>query len=240
MQESQKGRDSRQESRLAREAQGFTFYTERRLVEITGRKASDLKELLQGLYEVSGSSIFYHTHQSFLQRHFTVPFYRNDFATWVAEALGEEGLGERLASINIIDCSSIRELRELLIWTIEDHLRHHETLEPRRAHPDEVFYFSKSKSFVFPTNRIAHTLEEFAWHLTQISHHSLFYHVFVTRLLPYNRDRDFSVWVSEELGKKDLAIRMRQLDPYVRTLEDLKNDLVSLVAEVIGREETDA
>lgn len=216
--------------RLTEGKPGFTFYTERRLVELTGLKAVDLSELLQGLRTVGGASIFYHTHHSFLQRHFVAPLYSNDFATWTAAALGEEELAERLGSINILDCATLRDLRERLIAIIEDHLATHPGRQRREADPLDAFHFAKSKSFVFPAGRVARSLEEFAWHVSRISIHSLFYHVFVARLTPERRDRDFSVWIEEELGLSTLAARIRRLDPYPRPLEDLRADLVTLLA----------
>ena len=46
--------------------EGFVFQTERRLVALTGLRASNLDGLLQGLKQVPGSSIFYHTHHMYL------------------------------------------------------------------------------------------------------------------------------------------------------------------------------
>ena len=68
----------------------FVFYTERRLVVLTGRKARNLEELLSHLYQVSGSSVFYHTHYLYLIHHFEKPRFYNEFANWVSHALQEE------------------------------------------------------------------------------------------------------------------------------------------------------
>ena len=97
----------------------FRFYTERRLVTLTGLRASTLEELLGGLRQVPGSSIFYHTHHMYLSHHFETPAFSNDFALWTAEALQEERLGEKLAAIDLLSFTSIRELREAIISTIE-------------------------------------------------------------------------------------------------------------------------
>jgi Family of unknown function (DUF5752) len=64
----------------------FHFYTERRLVQLTGIKASNLAELLTDLKDVSGSSIFYHTQHRFLSHQFQKPFVYNDFAVWASAA----------------------------------------------------------------------------------------------------------------------------------------------------------
>ena len=65
----------------------FVFYTERRLVALTGLRASNLDQLLGNLRDVPGSSIFYHTHQMYLSHHFETPAFTNDFALLVSEAL---------------------------------------------------------------------------------------------------------------------------------------------------------
>lgn len=220
--------------RLTEGRPGFTFYTERRLVQLTGVRAHNLDELLAGLRTVGGASIFYHTHHSFLQRQFAAPMYNgNDFATWIATALGEGDLAERVGSINILDCQSIRDLRETLIAVIEDHLATHPDRQRRQADPLDAFHFASSRSFVLPAGRVARSLEEFAWHVSRISVHSLFYHVFVARLNPECRDRDFAVWIEEELGLDDLAGQIRRLDPYPRPLEDLRSELVTILARHI-------
>ena len=98
----------------------FVFSTEWRLVALTGRKARNLDELLKHLREVTGSSIFYHTHQEYLAHHFERPTFHNDFAIWVSHALLEERLAEKLTSIDLLAFPSIRQLREAIIQMIEE------------------------------------------------------------------------------------------------------------------------
>src|ERR1700720_426406 len=100
----------------------FVFFTERRLVVLTGRKASNLCQLLQHLGEVSGASVFYHTHYLFLTHHFEKPRFSNDFANWVSSTLQEEGLAERLAAIDLLSLTSIREVREAMLSAIRSQL----------------------------------------------------------------------------------------------------------------------
>lgn len=92
----------------------FTFYTEHRLVLLTGAKASNLAGLLNGVHAVPGSSIFYHTHHQYLAHHFEKPLFHNDFALWVAEALQDEHLAEQLASVDLLAFARVRELRETI------------------------------------------------------------------------------------------------------------------------------
>src|SRR6266404_9500345 len=116
----------------------FAFYTERRLVVLTGRKARNLEELLSQLYQVSGSSVFYHTHYLYLIHHFEKPRFYNEFANWVSHALQEERLAERLAAIDLLAMTSIRELREAIISTVQKHL---DGAGRRDCPPGDEFHF---------------------------------------------------------------------------------------------------
>ena len=88
---------------------------------LTGLRAKSLAELLRLLYAVPGSAIFYHTHHMYLSHHFETPVFSNDFALWVSEALQDEALGERLAGINLLAFTSVRQLRKAIIQTMERH-----------------------------------------------------------------------------------------------------------------------
>src|SRR5258708_14843692 len=117
----------------------FAFYTERRLVVLTGRKARNLEELLSHLYQVSGSCIFYHTHYLYLIHHFEKPRFYNEFANWVSHALQEERLAERLAAIDLLAVTSIRELREAIAATVQKHVDGAGTLR-RECPPGDEFH----------------------------------------------------------------------------------------------------
>ena len=146
----------------------FQFYTSITLKEVTGRKARNLRELVGLIKEVPGSSIYYHTH-IFLQRHQSLsPDQPNAFANWVSRTLGEYKLGEELASVDICDFNTIREIRERIIKVIENHL--FETKEPLRYAPRGMeFEFIKAHSFVAPTGLVAHNLKEFAMILDKVT-----------------------------------------------------------------------
>jgi hypothetical protein len=90
--------------------QPFAFFTETQLVVLTGRTASNLQQLLAHLPQVSGFCIFYHTHSLYLWHHFEKPQFYNEFANWVSQALQEERLAERLAAIDLLAITSVRDL----------------------------------------------------------------------------------------------------------------------------------
>ncbi|MDD5428718.1 MAG: DUF5752 family protein, partial [Candidatus Omnitrophica bacterium] len=99
------------EKEIKKSQEPFRFYTRLNLTELTGLKASNLGELLEGLKEAPESSIYHHTHRFLQQHHFLSPEPPNDFAYWVTGMLGEERLGEKLASIDIVRFTTINDLR---------------------------------------------------------------------------------------------------------------------------------
>jgi Family of unknown function (DUF5752) len=205
----------------------FRFYTELRLVQLTGRKARTLRQLAGHLRQVPESSVFYHTHESLLQHHFEKPVAHNDFARWVTEALQEDALGERLAFIDLRDFNSLRELRDAILAIIEDHRTRRGKVRPQHAPPGEEFHFCRVKSFMMPNGLVARTVEEFFEILPSISNQSLYFHFVESRLRLGLNTNDFSLWL-EGSGEPELARAINALNPYVRTLDELNADIVKL------------
>jgi hypothetical protein len=143
--------------------------------------------------------------------------------------LGEAELGEKLASIDIIQYSSVRSLREKIILVIEQYLREHPTAERRFVNPGAEFHFIKSVSFVFPTNHVANDLKELADILKQITIDSIYFHVFEARLRLEKGRNDLSLWIEKAMGDKKLADEIAHLDPYTFTLEDLRKKIIGLI-----------
>jgi hypothetical protein len=204
----------------------FNFCTERRLVALTGLKATNLEQLLHGIHEVPGSSIFYHTHQTYLSHHFETPAFTNDFAMWVSEALQEERLGEKLAAIDLLAFTSIRQLREAIISAIEADLAGHKR-RARECPPGDEFHFCRSKSFIMPTGLAAANPGEFFAVLPRVTNVSLFYHFFGARLRLERPTNDFSQWLAWR-GESQLAKAIDKLNPYAVTLDELRDRIVKL------------
>ena len=206
----------------------FQFYTSVKLRELTGKKARNLRELVEVIKEVPGSVIYYHTHV-FLQRHRKLsPEPPNDFAHWVSYVLGEHKLGEELAAIDICEFSTIRELREKIISTIEKYL--FENKEPLRYAPNGgEFEFIKAHSFVVPTGLTARNLKEFVTILEKITIHSIYFHIFEARLRLEKSVNDFSFWIGTSVNFPELAEAITLLDPYTFTGEGLRRKLIDIV-----------
>lgn len=209
--------------------QPFRFYTRLHLSELTGLRASNLPQLLEYIKVVPGSSIYHHTHRFLQQHQYLSPEPPNDFAYWVTEVLGEDELGERLASIDTIQYSTIRALREKIIATVEGYQVADPRSNQRFARAGEEFYFIKSASFVLASNYIANNLKEFSDALKKVTLDSIYFHIFESRLRLEKTTNDFSYWIEFSLGKKALADEIARLDPYTQTLEDLRKKLIKIL-----------
>lgn len=204
----------------------FKFYTRLNMSELTGLKAGNLKEFLSHIKKVPGSCIYHHTHRFLQQHQFLSPEPPNDFAYWTTKVLGEEALGEKLASIDIVQFSKIRALRERIISVIEEYLKNSPKAALKFAGQGEEFYFIKSVSFVIPTDYTASNLKEFMEILNKITSDSIYFHVFEARLRLEKSINDFSNWLEDSLGYKDVADAVSKLDPYTYTLEDLRKAII--------------
>ena len=204
----------------------FVFQTERRLVVLTGRRARNLPEMLDHLKNVSGSSIFYHTHHQYLAHHFEKPVFHNDFAIWVARALLEEPLSEKIAAIDLLAFSSIRQLREAIIETVESYMSEIDE-RVRECPPGDKLHFCESKSFVMPSGIVALDVPDFFAKLPRVSNASLYFHFFEARLRLEKPTNDFSEWLCYR-GAEELANAIDKLNPYLMTMEELRDEIIGL------------
>lgn len=218
---------------LARATEPFRFYTRMHLTELTGLRAANLLQLVRLLKSVPGGSIYYHTHRFLQQHQYLSPEPPNDFAYWVREILGEEELGERLASIDIIQFSTIRSLREKIVETIEGYLDGHPEAKMRFAREGGEIHFKKSVSFILPTKHVSYNLREFVEILKRITIDSIYFHIFEARLRLEKKTNDFSNWIENSIGNNKLAISIARLDPYVYTMEDLRHTIADLIEREI-------
>ena len=165
---------------LKKAAEPFRFHSRTHLTELTGLKAKNLRELVDTLKKVPDSVIYYHTHHFLEEHHYLIPEPSNDFAVWVNDVLGDEVLGERLASVDTFEFPSLGALRERIVGIIEEHLAGGSN--SREAMPGREFYFMKSVSVILPTPTLPATCREFVEALRKISLGSLYFHIFESRL----------------------------------------------------------
>jgi len=205
----------------------FRFYTCQHLLELTGKKARDLRELLDGIREADDSVIFNHTHNFLIHHHYLKPEPPSAFAHWIAEFLHEDRLAEKLYNINTVEFNSIRDLKEEMIRIIDKYLE--ENGSTAKAPKGEEFHFVRSIDFVFPTFYVATNLYEFVEALKVISPNSIYFHFFMAKLRLERGENDFSYWIETSVDAPELASKINRLDPYMYTLEELREAIIAII-----------
>ncbi len=216
---------------LKKAKEPFRFNGRTHLTELTGLKARNLTELRSVLITAPDAVVYYHTHRFLEEHHYLTPEPSNDFALWVKDALGDEVLGERLASIDTFEFPSLGALKEKLVAIINEHLA--KTPNLREVMEGGEFHFMKSVSVIFPTPYIAHDLREFVEALRRISLGALYFHIFESRLRLGRGKNDFTIWLNDSLGESELGEEIARLDPYTYTLEGLRSSLIRLIEKRI-------
>jgi len=210
----------------------FRFYSRSHMKELTGLKARNLRELADTLKVVPDSVIYYHTHHFLEEHHYLTPQPANDLSLWVDEALGDEVLAERLASVDTFQFASLQALRERHVSIIEEQLA--QAVSLREAAPGDEFHFVKSISVIISAPYQASDIREFVEALRKLSPGSLYFHVFESRLRLGRGLNDFSAWLADSLGEDELAQKIARVDPYTHSLENLRLLLIQLVEKETG------
>ena len=205
----------------------FRFMAAAMLTRITGQRAVTLAELLHGIRLCSDDSIFNHTFQSLQQHHFLTEGFSNDFAQWALAACNEPRLAERLSSLDIRHYPALADLRTDLVSALDAYLREAPDSAQRRAF--EPFYFCEAVTVTVPTRWQALTLAEFCHALQHVSIHTVHFHFVAARLREPLTVNDFSFWIEESLGLKELADCIDLIDIYTNTLEGVRARLLEEV-----------
>ena len=193
----------------------FHFMVVSSLVRLTGRRAETLAELLEQAQLCSDASVFFHTFQSLEQHHFLTEGFSNDFAQWTLAACNEPQLAEQLASLDIRHYESLAALRGDLVSIIESFLERAPESGLRRGF--EPFYFCEAATVAVPSPWRAATLKEFCEALRHVSIHTVYYHFVAARLREPLTVNDFSFWLEDNLGLKELADPIYEIYIYTNT-----------------------
>lgn len=211
----------------------FYFNSESHLTRIGRERATNLAELLEEVKSCPDASIFHHTFQTLREHHYIRGGFSNDFAQWVFAACNEVALAERLAALDVRDFTSIPEIRERIVATVESYLKLHPAAGARPAF--EPFYFCASQTVVTPTPFVANSLEEFAKCLGRVSLQSVHHHFITARLRPPLTRNDFSTWLEKDLDLASLGARLNRIDIYTATLNDVRAKILQMVQQEIAR-----
>jgi len=200
------------------------------IIKSTGNKAANLKELREIIETVSNDSLFHHTYQYFLKEH--ILEYTNDFAQWAGESLEERALAEQLSNIDPYSCETIADLRAALVAVIDSYLEVFP--EPRYALPGDEFFFNETVTFVFPVGVCANNLAEFFLAMKFVDSGCIYYHFHEARIRVPGGTDDFSRWVDEVLGKKELAAKIRAIDPFMHNAEEIRTHISGIIMEEVS------
>ncbi|MDD4868945.1 MAG: DUF5752 family protein [Kiritimatiellae bacterium] len=208
----------------------FRFYSQAHLVKVLGRKANNVETLVEGIKNVPGSSIYYHTHRFLQQHHYLSPEPPNDFAYWIGSILNQARLAEAIASVDTVSFVRIEDLRQAFIKILTASLKHERN--SMECPEGQDFYFRSCQTFVFPTGHVANDLREFLNQIKMVTVHSLYFHMFEAPLRLKKEESDFVAWF-KGIGELDLAKKIARLDPYTMTLEGLRKRIIKLVGDYV-------
>ena len=200
------------------------------ILKSTGKKAANLEELREIIATVSDDSVFHHTYQYFLKEH--ILEYTNDFAHWAGESLEERALAEQLSNIDPYACETISDLRAAIVAVIDSYLESFP--EPRDALPGDEFFFNETITFVFPVGVCAKNLAEFLIAMKFVDNGCIYYHFYEARMRVADGADDFSRWLQDSLLKKELAERIRAIDPFMHTTEEIRAHISEMIMEEVS------
>jgi hypothetical protein len=201
------------------------------ILKSTGKKAKTLREFRSVISGLSETSLYHHVNQYFLKGH--ILEYTNDFAHWAGEDLEERTLAEELSNIDPYSCKNTSELRRVLLEVIDNYLERFP--EPREVREGEEFFFNETITLVFPSGVTANNLAEFLIAIKYIDPSALYYHFYDARAR-LNGSDDFSLWFENALDKGELAGTIRAIDPFMHSIESLRERIVQAVDEEVKKE----
>jgi Family of unknown function (DUF5752) len=210
----------------------FEFKSAAHLLFIEKERATNIDELLPALQTCPEESIFQHTFRTLEEHHFIKEGFSNDFAHWAYSELREVGLGERLASLDVREFTSLAALRNRLVEIVEDFSA--ECPKARSRMASSPFYFCSSKTIILPPQQSASNLEQFVDGLKKVSLHSIHYHFIEARLRRKLESNDFSIWLLRDLGLEREADLLNRIDIYTSTLEGVRRKIIQILQNPVN------
>jgi hypothetical protein len=209
----------------------FAFKQSVSIDKSTGKKAGNLLQLREVIAEASEESIIHHTYRYFLKGHMLE--YTNDFAEWTGESLGERALAEYLSNIDPYNFKEIGALRNELVDLIDGYLD--QFPNPKDALSGDEFYLGETVTFIFPMGIRARNLAEFLTAIKYIEERCIYYHFYEARIRFGGGIDDFSRWFEDALGEKDIAAKIRTIDPFMYTTEQIRTLIAGVVEDEVRR-----
>lgn len=197
-----------------------------------GQKATNLRELLHALHEVSDAVLFYHLFQYRLAIVAPAVEYPNDFALWAAKALQDAKLAEKLSSCDPFDYEDMVQVRRAVTDILEEYLWDLPYIPWARSGLE--FHFCEASTVVFRSQIAAGTLREFYEALKQVGYDSIYYHLFEGRWRLGVRERDdFSYWLETSFDLPELVAAIRNMDIYFYSFREIQDTLLKMLEKYL-------
>ncbi|MGA8572552.1 MAG: DUF5752 family protein [Desulfobaccales bacterium] len=198
----------------------------------TGNKATNLRELLQFLKEMTEPVLNYHLWQTRLSIIQPTVEYPNDFALWAATALRDDLLAEKLSAIDPFDYKDLTEVREAMVEEVEQYLW---DSPPYQVRPGYELELCEASAVVLHSGISARTLGEFCGALQTVGLNSVYFHfVEARRRLGDRKLDDFSHWIADNFTMPSLVSAIGEIDIYFYTLAEIRDAILALVQEQAG------
>ena len=212
----------------------FRFVDYEGLVLAMGLRASNLRELADRIRQVPKEVIHHHLHRTALSHRFGAWDYPNDFAQWAAHSLEDRALAEKLAALDPFAATDLEEARAAICDLIEEHLDGSPSVP--WARPGFEFHFASGHFMALPSEREVWTLADLRRALRHVPLSSLYYHFHEARLrAPGDDSDDFSRWIEGQFGPHAIARRLRAIDFYFFSLDDLRSRILSVFDEELKK-----
>ena len=188
------------------------------------------------LQDVHIGAIYHHFWGGRMQPAFDEPEFQNDFAGWVRHAIHDDELSERLGILDPTNYPSLEALRTELLNIIDERLSVSQNIPWAQA--DMPFTFNRSQIVIYDTNVRLKEPREFAQAAPNFTVGTIFYHFIDGRRRPPVGEDDFRAWLAE-FGPdfEDLRARLADIDPYFRSMTELKQRLIKLFEQYFAKEE---
>ena len=205
----------------------FRFFTIARTTTEGNHEAHTIRQLLAGLARCSDRAVCHHMRRPMGGGGIKPGQASNDFASWVKELRNCGGLCEQLTALDERYYTSVAEMRNDLTSAITKYISAYPECadDPTAA----AFRFHEEVEQSIPLDLVARSLEEFRARIENMSVESFYLH-FVASARRFDiQSNDFSVWLTESLGLKDLANRINEIDLNQNTLESARSRILDLI-----------
>ncbi|MEL9970208.1 MAG: DUF5752 family protein [Saccharolobus sp.] len=204
----------------------FEFYAAYYPQIYAGKKAYTVDELIEGIKNVDGFSIFYHVFHPVFSSHAIPLDVHNDFAFWIREQLHDESLAYKVSDVEGGEPRTVEQVRDDILKILET--------STNKVRAEKPFHFITCRPVIFNTMKVASSIDEFIDVLSSITMRSIVYHFVFRRVMGYAPRNDFSLWLQQEFNAAELADALSKIDPQTYTNEEsLRKDILIKISKVI-------